>query len=97
MRNRRQSKTVSTIVFFHSVYMLTCEKILTFFLFQHSGGYDFTKPKKIAWKVGGNDLLSKFNDFRGYSQSLFSLALDRIADVSPGSEFASTLSHQRGC
>ncbi|KAG0044843.1 hypothetical protein BGZ89_005908, partial [Linnemannia elongata] len=46
-----------------------------------------------VWKVDDIDLLSKFNDFK-YQQahSRFSLALDGIADVTPGSAFSRTLS-----
>ncbi|KAI1288882.1 hypothetical protein EDD11_009572, partial [Mortierella claussenii] len=48
--------------------------------------------QKITWKVGDLDLLSKFYVFRDQPRSRFSLALDGIADVTPGSEFALTMS-----
>ncbi|KAG0083634.1 hypothetical protein BGZ93_001679 [Podila epicladia] len=48
--------------------------------------------QKVQWKVGDLDLLAKFDAFRSKPQSPFSLALDDIADVSIGSEFASELS-----
>lgn len=42
-----------------------------------------------VWKVGDVDLLSKFNDFQQQqTQSRFSLALDGIADITPGSAFS---------
>ncbi|KAI8606744.1 hypothetical protein EDD21DRAFT_360324 [Dissophora ornata] len=47
------------------------------------------------WMVGDVDMLSKFNNFKHQQpQSRFSLALDGIADVSPGSEFSQTLSQE---
>lgn len=48
--------------------------------------------QKVQWKVGDLDLLAKFNEFKSKPQSPLSLALDDIADVSVGSEFASELS-----
>ncbi|KAK3843872.1 MAG: hypothetical protein J3R72DRAFT_440129 [Linnemannia gamsii] len=46
-----------------------------------------------VWKVDDIDLLSKFNDFkRQQAHSRFSLALDGIADVTPGSTFSRALS-----
>lgn len=46
-----------------------------------------------VWKVGDVDLLSKFNDFKmQQTQSRLSLALDGVADITPGSAFSHTLS-----
>ncbi|KAF9080614.1 hypothetical protein BGX23_001890, partial [Mortierella sp. AD031] len=61
---------------------------------------EFTCPTSFAllnqvdvWKVDDIDLLSKFNDFKyQQAQSRFSLALDGIADVTPGSTFSRALS-----
>ncbi|CAO3572332.1 unnamed protein product [Mortierella alpina] len=49
-----------------------------------------------TWSVGDVDLLSKFNNFRNQQpQSRYSLALDGIADVTPGSAFYLTLSQEQ--
>ncbi|KAG0273083.1 hypothetical protein BGZ95_011113 [Linnemannia exigua] len=50
--------------------------------------------QKTEWKVLELDLLSKFLVFRDQPQSRFSLALDGIADVTQGSEFALTLTQE---
>jgi hypothetical protein len=45
------------------------------------------------WRIDDLDLLSKFHDFRRQqAHSRLSLALDGIADVTPGSAFSRTLS-----
>ncbi|KAF8944282.1 hypothetical protein BGZ47_004423 [Haplosporangium gracile] len=50
--------------------------------------------QKTVWKVLELDFLSKFLIFRDEPQSRFSLALDGIADVTQGSEFALTLTQE---
>jgi hypothetical protein len=46
-----------------------------------------------VWKVDDIDLLSMFNEFKHQqAHSRFSLALDGIADVTPGSTFSRALS-----
>ncbi|GJJ74259.1 hypothetical protein EMPS_06617 [Entomortierella parvispora] len=47
--------------------------------------------QKVEWKVGNHDFLSKFLDFKAQASSRYSLALDGVADLSPGSEFTLTL------
>lgn len=49
----------------------------------------------IIWRVSDVDLLSKFTEFRRQPQPRLSLALDGIADVTPGSAFSLTLSHEQ--
>ncbi|KAF8933645.1 hypothetical protein BGZ47_010776, partial [Haplosporangium gracile] len=49
----------------------------------------------ITWTVDDVDLLSRFTEFKGQAQPRFSLALDGIADVTPGSAFSQTLSPEQ--
>lgn len=51
--------------------------------------------QKTTWKKEDVDFLSLFTDFAGQPQSKFSLALDGIADVTPGSAFYSTLTQEQ--
>jgi len=50
--------------------------------------------QRIVWKIGDLDLLSKFHDFKNQPRPRFSLSLDGIADITPSSEFAQTLSKE---
>jgi len=50
--------------------------------------------QKDSWRVREIDFLSKFLAFSERPQSQFSLVLDGIADVIPGSEFAQTLTRE---
>ncbi|KAG0089132.1 hypothetical protein BGZ93_010015, partial [Podila epicladia] len=51
--------------------------------------------QRSEWKAGDVDLLSKFTDFNGQPQPRVALALDGIADVTPGSTFYGTLSQEQ--
>ncbi|KAI1300411.1 hypothetical protein EDD11_006201 [Mortierella claussenii] len=51
--------------------------------------------QKTVWKINDVDFLSIFADFAHEPQSKFSLALDGIADVTPGSAFYSTLTQEQ--
>lgn len=47
--------------------------------------------QRVSWKVANTDFLSKFLAFSEIVQSRFSLALDGVADITPGSDFAHVL------
>ncbi|KAG0048478.1 hypothetical protein BGZ83_006565 [Gryganskiella cystojenkinii] len=51
--------------------------------------------QKTEWRNGDVDFLSIFTNFKCQPQSKFSLALDGIADITPGSVFYSTLTQEQ--
>ncbi|KAF9170687.1 hypothetical protein BGX20_008646 [Mortierella sp. AD010] len=56
---------------------------------------DLTCMKKlnqnITWECNGVDMVKKFNEFQSTNSKNFSFALDGIADLTPGSNFETTL------
>lgn len=88
MKQRKRVSAYSDLFFHLPVYM----KLIWVHYFLYLAVALALLNQKTVWRVGDLDLLSKFIDFKSQPRSRYSLALDGIADITPSSEFALTLS-----